>query len=61
MVCRVCGCDDDHACVTDRGGRRYYCFWAEQGLCSFCALSMPANAQIPVRGVDQITVRGGVL
>jgi len=28
-VCRVCGCDDDHACA---GG----CGWVQAGLCSAC-------------------------
>ena len=62
MLCRVCGCDEYHACATDRGGRLYVCFWAEPGLCSFCALSVDnAVTRIPVRGVEEIAVRGGVL
>lgn len=32
--CRVCGCDDDHACVDARGRT---CGWAEEELCTFCA------------------------
>jgi hypothetical protein len=31
--CRVCGCDDLHACVTDAGP----CWWAAEDLCSACA------------------------
>ena len=61
MVCRVCGCDEFNACVTDRGGLLYVCFWAEPGLCSFCALRSSSVERIPVRGVEEITVRGGVL
>lgn len=30
--CRVCGCDDYHACVTSKGP----CFWVEDDLCSAC-------------------------
>jgi hypothetical protein len=31
-VCRVCGCDDNHACLTDDG----LCYWVEDDLCSAC-------------------------
>jgi len=31
--CRICGCTDDHACVTEEGP----CYWVEQDLCSACA------------------------
>jgi hypothetical protein len=31
--CRICGCTDDHACVTKEGS----CYWVEQDLCSACA------------------------
>lgn len=31
--CRICGCTDDHACMTDEGP----CYWIEDGLCSACA------------------------
>jgi hypothetical protein len=30
--CRVCGCDDLHACVTKDGP----CHWVEPDLCSAC-------------------------
>lgn len=39
VVCRGCGCDDNHACVTDEGP----CSWAlldldgTTGVCSVCA------------------------
>jgi hypothetical protein len=33
-VCRVCGCDDMHACVSDAG---VACHWVEDDLCSACA------------------------
>jgi len=32
-TCRVCGCDDMHACVV----RRVPCHWVEDDLCSACA------------------------
>jgi hypothetical protein len=32
--CRVCGCDDLHACVSDAG---VPCHWVEDDLCSACA------------------------
>lgn len=31
--CRVCGCTDNHACMTDDGA----CYWIEPDLCSACA------------------------
>lgn len=31
--CRVCGCDDNHACMTEEGP----CYWVEDDLCSACA------------------------
>ncbi len=31
--CRVCGCTDDHACMTNEGP----CHWVEEDLCSACA------------------------
>jgi|GEM_PF-4873137 len=32
--CRVCGCDDLHACVDADGNP---CYWVEDDLCSACA------------------------
>ena len=32
-TCRVCGCTDSHACMTDNGP----CDWVEPDLCSACA------------------------
>lgn len=33
--CRICGCTDDHACVTTEGA----CFWVDDDdLCSACAV-----------------------
>ncbi len=32
--CRVCGCDDEHACVDEHGDA---CSWVEDDLCSSCA------------------------
>jgi hypothetical protein len=34
-VCRVCGCTDDHACITPESG--IPCSWLEPDLCSACA------------------------
>lgn len=63
-VCRECDCTDLNACVVDRKGTRYACFWVEEDLCSFCALSVDdeeRDRQRPdVRGVDLIAA-GGVL
>lgn len=33
-VCRDCGCTETNACVEASGDA---CYWAEPGLCSFCA------------------------
>lgn len=35
-TCKVCGCTDDHACMTDYGS----CWWVDEGhtLCSACAM-----------------------
>jgi hypothetical protein len=30
--CRVCGCTEDHACLTEEGP----CYWVEDDLCSAC-------------------------
>ncbi|MGH6875932.1 MAG: hypothetical protein ACREHV_00995 [Rhizomicrobium sp.] len=41
IVCRLCGCDDDHACIDERGRP---CSWVlidtvrPTGICSACAL-----------------------
>lgn len=32
-TCRVCGCDDEHACIGFFGP----CYWVEPDLCSECA------------------------
>ncbi len=32
-VCRVCGCTDDKACLSEDGDP---CWWVELDLCSFC-------------------------
>lgn len=32
--CRICGCTDSYACVSENGEP---CYWAEQDLCSACA------------------------
>lgn len=31
-TCKICGCDDDHACITPYGP----CYWTEIDLCSAC-------------------------
>jgi hypothetical protein len=31
-ACRICGCTDERACVTDAGP----CFWVEVDVCSAC-------------------------
>lgn len=33
VKCRVCGCDDDHACISPNG---VPCHWVEKDLCSEC-------------------------
>jgi len=33
--CRICGCDDDHACMTENGP----CYWVEADLCSACVVT----------------------
>lgn len=40
-VCKVCGCTDDNACMTDDGP----CHWItmDQNWCSACALEVPAD------------------
>lgn len=30
--CRICGCTENNACITDRGP----CWWVEDDLCSAC-------------------------
>ena len=62
MVCRECGCGDLTAwCVAVRGETVYACWWSEPDLCSFCALRLPGEERIPVRGVDDILTAGGIL
>ncbi len=41
--CRVCGCTEDNACVTEHGS----CHWVQENLCSVCAdfSQMPAAYQ----------------
>lgn len=41
--CRVCGCSDSRACVTDRGP----CWWVAEDLCSACQ-----SIQSPARDLD---------
>ena len=36
-TCRVCGCDDEHACATIEGP----CTWVEPDLCSACVAGGP--------------------
>jgi hypothetical protein len=43
--CRVCGCTQDRACVSEDGP----CWWVEADLCSACA----TTAQIAVAGLDR--------
>lgn len=33
MICRLCGCDDDHACFAPEFGA---CSWVAEELCSHC-------------------------
>jgi hypothetical protein len=61
MTCTVCGCHDLQACATVRGGIEYRCFWVAEDLCSFCALKVPGEDRMPVRGVDVVTAFGGIL
>lgn len=47
-LCRGCGCDDDHACITEHGP----CAWVlldidtPTGICSACAVEMGFDPQI---------------
>ena len=41
--CRVCGCTDDKACMTDAGP----CHWIEPDLCSACEGKDPRHANRP--------------
>jgi len=36
-VCKVCGCTDDNACITEEG----HCHWVMKGLCSACYIELP--------------------
>ncbi len=36
-VCYVCGCDDEHACITPEGP----CSWILDNLCSACVVHVP--------------------
>jgi hypothetical protein len=36
-TCRVCGCDDEHACISFFGP----CHWVEADLCSECQPNQP--------------------
>ncbi len=38
-TCRVCGCSEDDACWDEEANRP--CHWAEPGLCSVCAKTVP--------------------
>lgn len=62
-ACRDCGCTELDACVVDRNGIHYACFWVEPDLCSFCALRVDdeEREERPVRGVDVVLASGGVL
>ncbi len=62
-ACRECGCTEFDACVVDRAGTRYACFWVEADLCSFCLLGVDdeERERPPARGVDMVMPLGGVL
>lgn len=62
-TCRLCGCDELHACVYDEPGAYFTCFWVEVDLCNFCALGTTADnrTRTPVRGVDLVLTNGGLL
>ena len=36
-VCKVCGCTDDNACITEEG----HCHLVMKGLCSACYIELP--------------------
>jgi len=38
-ICKVCGCTDDNACITEEGP----CHWVMRGLCSACYIELPAG------------------
>lgn len=38
-ICRVCGCTDDNACITDKGS----CSGVFPDLCSACVVEVPAG------------------
>jgi hypothetical protein len=42
-VCRVCGCDDRHACMLSNGEP---CAWVTDDLCSACAVMTDAGVQL---------------
>jgi hypothetical protein len=56
-TCRGCGCDDNHACVTDAGP----CSWAlldvddDTGICSACAEILQWDPQL-LAAADEILV-----
>lgn len=50
-TCRVCGCTDDRACVTEAGP----CSWVSADLCSACSLSSYFH-QTPARMASTPTV-----
>jgi len=42
--CRVCGCDDLHACWTEDGP----CYWVEENLCSACASKKTKKREVRI-------------
>ncbi|MES2793191.1 MAG: hypothetical protein V4719_26515 [Planctomycetota bacterium] len=42
-ICHLCGCTEDHACVTREGP----CTWVRKGLCSGCATWFEFEHELP--------------
>lgn len=44
-VCKVCGCTEDNACMTDEGP----CHWAMKNVCSACIIELPPGENCFIR------------
>lgn len=57
MVCRACGCDDMHACRTEKGP----CHWVEAGLCSACGCEWPRPGEDVIVFRSRLARDGAIL
>jgi len=48
--CRICGCDDNHACVTKEGP----CHWVKKDLCSACSDLLKRYPQLTEQDLNKI-------